>query len=65
MDESTVMSEALGVVGAWGVIVIEGVCVCCGSGGEGVALVDWRFCLLCDGGDDVLLCGSVGIVKQM
>ncbi len=27
--------------------------------------MDWRFCLLCEGGDDVLLCGSVGIVKQM
>ncbi len=39
------MSEALGVVGAWGIIVVEGACVCCVCGDEGVALVDWCFCV--------------------
>ncbi len=45
VDESTVMSEALGVVGAWGVVVIEGSCVCCVCGSEGVVLVDRCFCV--------------------
>ncbi len=45
IDECTVMSEALGVVGAWGIIVIEGVCVCCVCVGEGFVLVDWCFCV--------------------
>ena len=45
IDELTVMSEALGVVEAWGIIVIEGACVCCACCSEGIVLVDWCLCV--------------------
>jgi hypothetical protein len=44
-DELTVMSEALGEVEAWGIIIVEGGGVCYVCGDEGCVLVDWCFCV--------------------
>ncbi len=37
-NELTVMTEALGAVEAWGIVVIERACVCCVCAGEGCVL---------------------------